>query len=265
MDTYQGSLQHTSILAQNTSRENEAIEGRDVDQDASWVMLKENGKDIERLPDEQILLITPPRVSLELSVPKPLQASHTFSINCLDGKAYVTNKRVIYLAARPTEQFKSFAAPILNINDTHPSSGGFLGFGAWRWHGTVTPTVNGGIPAEIPLLELTLTFNEGGMDSFNRKYSLIRDRLQQFAQATGQSVRDAVVHDEDLPPYDPNDHSQAAAAPMPSITQPAAEPVQGRPNQQTPDEPPPDYDEAQAQAVSGRFEERIRQEAERGE
>jgi hypothetical protein len=90
MDTYQGSLHHSSILAQS-----QVLEGDEINQADSWVMLRHDGE-IEPLPKEQILLVTPPRVSLELSVPKSLrnESNASFSVKNDDGTAYVTNQRV---------------------------------------------------------------------------------------------------------------------------------------------------------------------------
>jgi hypothetical protein len=145
----------------------------------------------------------------------------------------------------------------LNINDTHPTTA-WHGFGAWSWEGVVTAVPGGGIPPEVLRADLRFTFKDGGMDNFDRKFKTIKERLQhalELARETGTAIN---IHDETLPAYAP---SSSSAVPVPATGVP--EPQQTR-TQQTPDEPPPDYDEAQAQAVGERFEERLREEAERG-
>ncbi|KAG8170175.1 hypothetical protein KVR01_000920 [Diaporthe batatas] len=271
MDLYQGTLQHQSITAQSQPRD-PCLYSHDINHKRSWVMLSQKGE-IQPLEDEQILLKTPGYVSLELSVPKALRTSNpNFSVKCDSGIAYVTNRRIIYLAEQPTEAFQSFSAFILDTYDPQPRAGGLLGFGAWRWRAEAKPRAGGGIPGDVPRIEILLIFNHGGVEGFHSKYSLMHERLSHARDVARETGTRITVHDDDLPPYSA---TGAGSPPQPpSAEQPAqtssasaenpAQPQTQQP-QATPNEPPPDYDEAQAQAVEQQFEERDRQDAERAQ
>ncbi len=114
----------------------------------------------------------------------------------------------------------------------------------------------------IPRIEARLTFREGGHSDFQAKFEWLKERLhhaQELGLIPGQNL-------EPPPPYDP-------ATPGPSSTGPgsaeASASQQGgtagpnQPPQPAPDEPPPDYLEAQTQAVAMQYEQRMREEAER--
>ncbi|CAN8098033.1 unnamed protein product [Discula destructiva] len=228
----------------------------------NWVMLKQNG-DIEPLEGETVLLRTPGNVSLELKVPDGLRTSHAnYSVKCNDGVAYVTTQRMIYLAANPTATFQSFSAFILDTYDPQPRSGGWAGFGAWRWKIEARPRPGGGIPADIPRVEALMIFNNGGMSEFHSKYGVMYERLLHARDVMRETGARVTVHDDDLPAYTP----VAAGASVPTASAPvepspaSAENVALQP-QLTPNEPPPGYDEAQAQAVEQQFDEREQQQA----
>ncbi|KUI52898.1 hypothetical protein VP1G_00501 [Cytospora mali] len=265
MDIYQGTLQHQSITAQSQPRDADlCLDEHQINHGRSWVMLKQNGE-IEPLEDEQILLKTPDYVSLELSVPKGLRtAASNFTIKCDDGVAYVTNRRIIYLAAQPTESFQSFSAFILDTYDPQPRSGGWLGMGAWRWKAEAKPRAGGGIPGDVPRVEVTLIFNHGGIDGFHGKYSLMYERLTHARDVARETGTRITVHDDDLPPYSPTEAGSASNQPAP-LQAPQDTGTQTQAPQPTPNEPPPGYDEAQAQAVEQQFEERDREDAERAQ
>lgn len=177
------------------------------------------------------------------------------------------------MPAKPTEEFKSFFAPILNFEDTHVRSSWI---GPWSWTGIVKPVAGGGLPFDLPRVEIKLTFKDGGHSDFQTKFELIKDRLrhaQELERETGQVLN---VTDEPLPPYEArrpaNDPSQAATTGTQSGESPrttaastgdAAGNNSGQTTQPGPDEPPPDYIEAQSQAIGMRYEERMREEAER--
>lgn len=178
--------------------------------------------------------------------------------------------QVIYLPTKPTEQFKSFFAPILNFEDTHVYSSWI---GPWSWTGLVKPVTGGGIPPDLPRIEVKLIFKEGGHSDFQSKFELLKERLQharELEQETGQSL---IVTDEELPPYEPGSGSSGPPQQQPSSADAGpgpgtvagrdSFPEEGPPPQPGPDEPPPDYVEAQTQAIGMRFEESLREEAER--
>lgn len=143
--------------------------------------------------------------------------------------------------------------------------------GPWYWEASVRPVPNGNIPPDFPLVTLKLTFKDGGFSEFEAKFVEIKTRLHhaaQIAEESGQRNWALSVHDEQLPEYTASqgpgsaDHSR----PIPGdVAQQHANDAsrQAGTSQGMPDEPPPDYDEAQAQAVSMRFDERLREEAER--
>jgi len=79
------------------------------------------------------------------------------------------------------------------------------------------------------------------------------DYARQLRRETGQDIPTG----EDLPRYEARESTSAAG---PSSQGGAS---QGPASQLTPDEPPPDYEEAQAQAVGIRLEEQLREAAER--
>lgn len=210
--------------------------------------------------------------------------------------------QIIYVPTRPTETFKSFSAPILEFEDTRVASSFF---GPWSWNAIVKPTVGGGIPSDVPRLELKLTFKEGGHDAFQNKFEVMKERLS-YARTLQQETGQVIPTGEDLPQYE-------AAAPKPSgsstqssstatatvtageSSRSASDAKEREALQQfsqsqeqqtprgaaveaegtlrsnnlrnqaspiTPDEPPPDYEEAQAQAIGMRFEETTRDAAE---
>jgi hypothetical protein len=123
----------------------------------------------------------------------------------------------------------------------------------------VKPVAGGGLPLDLLRVEVKLTFKDGGHSDFQSKFELIKERLhhaRELELETGQTLN---VTDEPLPPYEAshrNTESRGVARP-PGQSQPppAAHPA--------PDEPPPNYVEAQAQAIGIQYEERTRDEAER--
>ncbi|KAL1854081.1 hypothetical protein VTK73DRAFT_8803 [Phialemonium thermophilum] len=253
--------QHAWTLAQNAQADSDSS-----DEVNSWVMLGHDGS-IVPIPNERILHTSRPRVALELSVPRGLQSDEPFSLRCDSGVAYVTSRRVIYLPANPTEQFKSFFAPILNFEDTHVRSSWI---GPWSWGGLVKPVAGGGLPVGLPRVELKLTFKDGGHSDFQTKFELIKERLhhaRELELETGQTLN---VTDEPLPSYQaatsPDQATPAQSgsrvAPPGMVGSNQAEDSE-QPPQPAPDEPPPDYIEAQSQAIGMRYEERMREEAER--
>ncbi|KAI1632797.1 hypothetical protein F4809DRAFT_63432 [Biscogniauxia mediterranea] len=254
--------QHASyILSQSRQEEEE-----DTDLDASWVMLSRTG-DIQPLPHESILHKTRGRIALSITAPNQPPGASPFSIKSDSGTAFITNQRLIYLPANPTEQFKSFSSKILGCQDGRMCSSWI---GPWYWEANVRPVPDGNIPPEYPRVNLKLTFKDGGSSEFESKFVELKARLHhaaQIAEESGQRNWAQTVHDEQLPEY-----SAPPGGEIPDQTGSAANEVaqradeaarQAQINQPTPDEPPPNYDEAQAQAVNMRFDERMREEAER--
>lgn len=169
--------------------------------------------------------------------------------------------QIIYLPAKPTQEpkFESFSAPILKFQDSSTSSSMWWG---WVWKSDCIPVSGGGIPPDIPRIEVKFTFSDGGMMDFNEAYIRLRERLFQFQEMRREMGPGADVPDEPLPAYE----AQPSGSPPASNTPPAPLPDRSESSagRRAPNEPPPDYDEAQAQQLSIRLEDHIRGEADRG-
>lgn len=167
--------------------------------------------------------------------------------------------------------------------------------------------MGGGIPSDVPRLELKLIFKEGGHDAFQNKFEVMKERLS-YARTLQQETGQVIPTGEDLPRYEPAAPSVPIATSVPAASSPprdepsasrsydkereslehfanlrgqpatsgpaageltASEAVSqtssfgGRASTILPDEPPPDYEEAQAQAIGMRFEESAREAADR--
>jgi hypothetical protein len=129
----------------------------------------------------------------------------------------------------------------------------------------------GGIPIGLPRIEVKLTFKDGGHADWQSKFELLKERLahaRELERETGQTL---IVTDEELPPYEASGSANPPQGPPTGGPPPSAEAQRdadtptrsGQPPQPAPDEPPPDYVEAQSQAIGMRFEEQMREEAER--
>jgi hypothetical protein len=239
-------------------------------------------KGFVKLPNEQILFTSPPRTSLEITTPNQFPAASPLSIKSDGGIVYITNQRLVYLPTNPTTEFKSFSSPILHLQDTFVRA---PFFGANYWVASCKPVSGGGIPPSHTLVDLKLTFKDGGAFDFHTVFEQIKERLYHAYQIARESGR-APVASEDLsnvnleqlpayeaPPEDDREESPPILSPRPlrpglesangpggSNETPAAHPA----NFTSPDEPPPGYEEAQAQAVGNALNQRLRAEAERG-
>ncbi|KAI0541917.1 hypothetical protein GGR58DRAFT_365189 [Xylaria digitata] len=253
--------QHASYILSQSSRDEE-----ETNLDASWVMLSRSGE-IEPLPHESMLFKTRGRVALSITAPNQPPGVAPLAIKSESGTAYITNQRLIYLPATPTEQFKSFSTKILGCQDGRMRSSWV---GPWYWEASVRTVPDGNIPPDFPRVTLKLTFKDGGFSEFESKFVEIKARLHhaaQIAEESGQRNWVLNVHDEQLPEYTasqgqgPSEHARSTTDEVAQRVTNATR--QTETNRGMPDEPPPDYDEAQAQAVSMRFDERLREEAER--
>ena len=118
------------------------------------------------------------------------------------------------MPTRPTDQFKSFAAPILNFEDSYISS---PWFGSWYWAATVKPVSQGGIPADLPRVSLKLSFMEGGHNDFWAKFEQIKERLHHARDLERELGHRVLNPEEPLPAYEATfgaGPSSAAAAGM---------------------------------------------------
>lgn len=107
---------------------------------------------------------------------------------------------------------------------------------------------------------------------FNETYIRLRERLFQWQEMRQELGPGADVPDEPLPAYagpSARRSENETTADEPEDTPAEETLVQQRAgssaNRPAPDEPPPNYDEAQAQQISIRLEDHIRDGADRGE
>ncbi|KAF2770586.1 hypothetical protein EJ03DRAFT_242318, partial [Teratosphaeria nubilosa] len=227
------------------------------------------------LPDEQHLFTSPPRIGISITTPShyPGKQQQPFSISHNGGVLYLTNRRIIYLPDKKTEKLESFAAPLLNLHDSHVSA---PFFGPNVWTAALQPVQGGGLP--IPprgAVELKFTFRDGGAFDFHTKFEQVKERLQQameaqrmnadgstsMAAAGANTVDASNVNLEDLPAYQEESDGplmSPVVIPVPVPVQPSEQRSSGgvvenrrRPEPATdvPDEPPPGYEEAQMQRV----------------
>jgi WW domain-binding protein 2 len=148
-------------------------------------------------------------------------------------------------------------------------------FYGWIWKSDCIPVSGGGVPPDIPRIEVKLTFSDGGMMEFNEAYIRLRERIFQWQEMRRESGPGADVPDEPLPAYAGPSDPPPVLEPQEANTSTAEEAstrdagAQQRPmslsNRPAPDEPPPDYEEAQAQQISIRLEDHIREEADHGD
>ncbi|CEJ90932.1 Putative UPF0664 stress-induced protein C29B12.11c [[Torrubiella] hemipterigena] len=230
----------------------------------NWVMLNESG--FVKLANERILLKLDSRISCELSVPQVLRAScSAFQRRSDRGTLFLTSKRVIYLPMQPTQvpKFESFSAPILKLQDSSTSSSMWWG---WVWKSDCIPVSGGGIPADLPRIEVKFTFSDGGMNDFNEAYVRLRERLYQLQEVRQEMGAGADLPDEPLPAYEAETNTTPPqAAPTTTLSVPRPNRSDSTESRRSPNEPPPGYDEAQAQQISIRLEDHIRDEVNRGE
>lgn len=190
----------------------------------------------------------------------------------------------MYLPTTPSASFQSFAAPILNLHDTHVTA---PFFGPNVWSAIVQPVPGGNIPPEHAALELKIVFKDGGAFDFHSTYERIKERLQQAVEVARESghmtgngaetgggqgagalgaVDMNTVHLDELPAYE----DAATTRPVPVARQEAPlidlaanEPTArtSPPQQQfsPPAEPPPGYEDVQSQSISDELERRLRE------
>ena len=247
----------------------------------SWVMLSPaNGPPFTPLPNEKTLFVSPPRIGFSITTPVNSANKHQqqslFSLSHSIGSLYLTNRRIIYIPDKPTERLKSFGSPILNLHDSHVTA---PFFGPNVWTALLQPVRGGGIPVpNTGLVEVKMTFKEGGAFDFHTHYERIRERLQQAVEvarvdgdAAGGSrtamngIDMANVNLDDLPAYQeqsdgpllpPTATAMGLAGPHghPGLRQRnagadddryRAQPKSSEQNFNPPSEPPPGYDETQ--------------------
>ncbi|RMD44121.1 hypothetical protein DV735_g1018, partial [Chaetothyriales sp. CBS 134920] len=170
----------------------------------NWVMTHPRDGFV-RLPKEDILWKSSPRTSFSLSTPRAYPGTNPLSIKSDNGTIYLTNQRIVYLPATPTDSFKSFSASHLNLHDSHLV---LPWFGPNAWQALVEPVPGGNIPNNHHV-ELKFTFKDGGAPDFNVKFEGIKERLHQ-----------AVENARQLPSYEDSGHDRVVPPPSTSSAQP---------------------------------------------
>ena len=268
-------------------------------------MLDSSSEDFIRLPRERVLIRSPARTALQLQSPNSYPGKEPVNIKCTDGRATITNQRVekcrepypqssllttsqlIYLPSSPTPQFQSLSVPLLSLQDTHITA---PFFGANSWEGVLIPTAGGGFAQQHHVVQIKLTFKEGGAFDFHTTYEQIKEQVAHAAEiardngrTNGHTNAPIDVDLEQLPAYEeqappqppapssngdisqvqrpvpiaPNGTARPAPAqilddPVEPPQQPSAEPFN------PPNEPPPGYEETQSTSVANDLEQRLR-------
>jgi hypothetical protein len=190
----------------------------------------------------------------------------------------------VYLPEKPTAEFKSFAASLLNLRDSYVT---VPWFGPNIWQAAVQPVPGGNLsnPYEV---KLKLTFNEGGALDFHTNFERIKERLQQAVDvaradnAGGRrpdgslaGVNMDSVHLDQLPSYQDSGQDRMASVtngqnssvmdrliPAQSNDGQVQEASNPRPQErplEAPSDAPPGYEETQQQSVQAELERRLGQ------
>lgn len=156
----------------------------------------------------------------------------------------------------------------------------------------VQPVAGGGIPPSNAVVQLKMTFKDGGAFDFHSNFERIKERLQQAVEQAreygdGSQTRSSrirafddvnlsAVHLDELPAYEgPPGSSYPESAPIsPAITQDreplspfndgdrktsqASDDERPEARLDTPTEPPPGYEEVQQQSIVEDLESRLR-------
>ncbi|KAE9972076.1 hypothetical protein EG328_005249 [Venturia inaequalis] len=248
----------------------------------NWVMLSET-EGFTPLPGEQRLYQSPPRTALSLQTLNKFPGKQPYTLSSTGGCVHLTNRRIVYLPTTPSASLQSFAAPILNLHDTHVTA---PFFGPNVWSAIVQPVPGGNIPPEHAALELKMTFKDGGAFDFHSTFERIKERLQQaveVARESGHLTGDGTetgggqgagplgavdmnaVHLDELPAYE----DATSTRPVPVARQEATLIDLAAPESTTrttppeaqfspPAEPPPGYEDVQSQSISDELERRLR-------
>ena len=171
-----------------------------------------------RLPREKLLFTSPPRTTLEITIPNASSTNpgkEPISVHCASGVLYLTNQRIIYLPLSPTPRFQSFSAPILNLQDTHVYA---PFFGANAWHGMLKCVPGGGINARHGFVEVKMTFKEGGAYDFADAYEKVKEQIVQQRELANEigAVGTGDVTLEPLPVYEARDSGRNPAESAPT-------------------------------------------------
>lgn len=128
------------------------------------------------------------------------------------------------------------------------------------------PVPGGNIPSNQPYLDLKMVFSDGGAFDHQSIFEQIKERaahaMEVAREAQGSNVDMANIHLEQLPAYEPIGASDREAHAILIPAQDGSADVRSPSPAAPPNEPPPGYEETQAQAVGVALDTRLRAEAE---
>ena len=173
-----------------------------------------------------------------------------------------------------TPALTSFSAPILNLHDTRVSA---PFFGPNVWTAALQPVNGGGIPPTHAVVELKMTFKDGGAFDFHSTFERIKEMqhnaVSNASEASGVRIsvaNMANVNLEQLPAYEES-HSAPLVDASPSTSPMATTardrlPILAASTETTdeakaetrPTEPPPGYEEVQRESVASELERSLR-------
>jgi hypothetical protein len=173
--------------------------------------------------------------------------------------------QVVYLPASPSPLLQSFAAPILNLHDTHVAA---PFFGPNVWTALVQPVPGGNIPPQCHAVELKMTFKDGGAFDFHTTYERVKEQLQQAvdrareaaaAYGTNAAVNLDNVHLDELPAYEASSSSPLLSPPGRAVAQSISpQSPQNRPDMGS---EPPRYEDVQRESIADELERQLRRQS----
>ncbi|KAI5841347.1 hypothetical protein DFP73DRAFT_555436 [Morchella snyderi] len=205
----------------------------------NWVMLDDRTEhNFVKLPGEEVLYSSPSRTSFSLS---SSAGAKKLALSSSSGIVHLTSQRIVYIPTQRTRELESFSCPINHLHDTHVAA---PFFGANYWTAVVQPVAEGGLTWVSSVIELKLTFKEGGAFDFYTFFERVKELFLQALEAARDQGRPmGNIHLQELPPYEappPGIDEPAGSAPLVDATASYAN---------TPMGPPPGYEEAQWESV----------------
>ena len=189
--------------------------------------------------------------------------------------------KLVYMPAKPTTQFKTFCAPIVNLQDTTVT---YPYIGANSWIASLRTVPDGNIHPHHQYVQLKLTFKDGGVTDFDDTFKRVKESLLQAIDVARESGRGdlidlSTVHLDQLPEYSETNNTNIpfplhrptpiSPANVPHTPQddsalddnqhPLSAPNAQDEPFQPPNEPPPGYEEAQSSAVANSLEQHVQQ------
>ncbi|KAF9272825.1 hypothetical protein BGZ68_002056 [Mortierella alpina] len=187
----------------------------------NWVMLTPDGKDIVPLENETVFF-RENGVRFELDSSNGGYPGAGVSYASKSGTVLLTNQRIVYLCASPTQFFSSASLPIKNIQDSKLVQ---PWFSAATFKAVAMPVPGGGLSQPA---RLSITFSTGSIHEFDVQYRSLRERLQELDGVAPQHLEQLPVYlPPSGPPPEPSSTTDTLPVPTPTatITGPAPQPA----------------------------------------